>query len=155
MRNMGTSWEGTKWKERAIPQETLGQRLGTVVRRLSRPLALCLFLAAVPVLALTVIVSDPTPASSGSCNVYTTIDNSVRTRSEARCKRPYGRHTVHADLYAERAFWKQIGSAHNTKSKGAFSVETNPKYVGCGKYLGEGRVSGQADDYTPYRYYCR
>jgi len=156
---MGRSWEGTKWKARSLPRETLGQSLGMVGRRLSRPLALCLFLAAFPVLAISAIVFDPTPASSGSCSAYTTIDNSIRSRTEARCNRPYNTHRVYTELVTNRYtggdVYEVIGSAGKNRAKGAFSVETNPKYVGCARYYGDGGVRFQDRDLTPIRYYCR
>lgn len=158
---MGISWEGTKWKARSLPRETLGQSLGMVGRRLTRPLALCLFLATFPVLAISVMVFSPTPASSGSCSSYTTVDNSVRSRTEARCNAPYDHnHRVYTELLTNRYsgggnVFEQIAEAYKYRSQARFSVETNSKWVGCAHYYGHGGVRYQDQDDSAVRWYCR
>ena len=161
MGQMGISWEGTKWKARSLPRETLGQRLGMVGRRLTRPLALGLFLATFPVLAISVMVFNPTPASSGSCSAYTTVDNSVRSRTEARCNAPYDHdHRVWTELLTNRYYgggnvFEVIASAYKLRSQAEFSVETNSKWVGCADYYGRGGVWYQDQDSSSLRWYCR
>lgn len=154
MKHRGTSWEGTRWEARALPQETLGQRLGAAGRRVRRPLTAALFATVFPALALAVIVADPTPASSGGCQAYTTIDSSVRSRTEARCNRPYDAERVYTSTVARNHLgW--LAHATKTRAQEKFSVETRSRYSGCTYYQGRGGVAGEDKNYSRTRYYCR
>lgn len=152
MAHRGTSWEGTRWEARALPRETLVQRLGAAGRRLRGPLAAALFAAVFP--ALAVLVADPTPASSSGCQAYTTIDNSVRSRTEARCNRPYDAERVYTYTLARNHIGR-LAYATKTRAKEKFSVETRSRYSGCTYYQGRGGVAGEEQNYSRTRYYCR